>query len=279
MFSKPRLFIAAIILVCLALLLYLHFLPPPQFKAVFLNVGQGDSTLIILENGAKILVDCGPNQNVLQALGRQLHFFDRQIDYLLITHPDLDHYGGCIDVLKRFKVKYIFTNGREKKEDPTFASFKEQMVFEQADIYIVDRPVEYVLDKAELKFYNPDPEFSNNKTNDNDQSLVFKFNYNTTTIFFTGDMESNIEKEILQKYCPTSTPVCPEFKSDYLKAGHHGSDSSSNEQFLRAVDPQLAIISVGKNKYGHPSQRVLKRLQRLGIEFLRTDKKGDIIVR
>ena len=91
MFSKPRLFIAAIILVCLALLLYLHFLPPPQFKAVFLNIGQGDSTLIFLENGAKILIDCGPDRTILRKLNEHLRFFDRQIEYLLVTHPDLDH--------------------------------------------------------------------------------------------------------------------------------------------------------------------------------------------
>lgn len=279
MFSKSRLFIAAIILVCLALLLYLHFLPPPQFKVAFLNIGQGDSALIILPGGAKILIDCGPDQKILRKLGEQFAFFDRQIDYLLVTHPDLDHYGGCIDVLRRYDVKNIFINGATKEDDPIFLSWQEYLYAEEAEIFTVERPTEYILDEARLKFYNPDPEFADTKLGDNSKSLVFKFFYNTTTILFTGDLEADVERKILQKYCPTSTPDCPELQSEYLKIGHHGSDSSSIEDFLKAISPREAIISVGKNRYGHPSPRVLKRLQRLGIDFLRTDQKGDIIVK
>ncbi len=279
MFSKLRLFIAVIILLCLALLLYVQFLSSPDFKVVFLNIGQGDAALIMLPTGAKILVDCGPDRKILRKLSERLDFFDRQIDYLLVTHPDADHYGGCLDVLQRYKVKNIFINGVEKENEPLFSSWKEFLFAEGAEIFIVDKPTEYVLDGARLKFFNPDPLLRENKSNDNDDSLVFKFFYATATVFFAADMENKLENKLLQKYCPTSTIVCEELKSDYLKVGHHGSDSSSGEKFLQAVGADKAIISVGKNNYGHPSQRILKRLQRAGAEILRTDKKGDIIVK
>src|SRR3989344_9396567 len=89
-----------------------------HFYVVFLNIGQGDAALINFGNGQKMLVDCGPNRSILSALGRHLPFYDRTIDYLLVTHPDLDHYGGCVDVLKRFDVKNIIINGATKAYDP-----------------------------------------------------------------------------------------------------------------------------------------------------------------
>ena len=279
MSSKIKILFLTFVVCFLVLWLYVKFLSPPQFKAVFLDVGQGDSTLVFLKNGSKILIDCGPDQKILRKLNEQFDFFDRQIDYLLVTHPDLDHYGGCIDVLRRYDVKNIFLNGATKDKDPTFLSWQEYLIREKTNVFTVEAPYEYFLNGTRLKFYNPDPEFIMNKTGDNDKSLVFKFFYNTTTIFFTGDLEAETEEKILQKYCFINKTSCPELQSDYLKIGHHGSDGSSTENFLKAVSPQQAIISVGKNKYGHPGLRILKRLQRLGIEFLRTDQKGDIIVK
>jgi len=273
---KSKILFLAVILCCVGLLIYLRFLPPPSFQVVFLNVGQGDASLIFLESGAKILIDCGPDQKILRKLGERFDFFDRQIDYLLVTHPDKDHYGGCLDVLKRYEVKNIFVNTLEKENEPLFLSWKGLLLSEGAEIFTIKNNAKYVLDGAELEFFNPDPALP--VKGDNDASLVFKFTYNTTTVFFAADMENNLENQLLLKYCPTSTKVCSAFESDYLKVGHHGSDSSSGENFLKAVDAEKAIISVGKNSYGHPSQRVLKRLQRAGMEVLRTDQKGDIIV-
>jgi len=279
MFTKARIFVAVVILACLVLLIYLKFLPPLEFRVFFLNIGQGDAALIKTPTGAKILVDCGPDQKILRKLSERFNFFDRQIDYLLVTHPDKDHLGGCLDVLQRYNVKNIFVNGVEKDSDAFFLAWKEMLMSEGAEIFIVEKPAEYILDGVKLKFFNPDKQLLENKSNDNNDSLVFKLSYITTTVFFAADMENKLEDKLLQKYCPASTVICPEFKSDYLKVGHHGSDSSSGEKFLQAVDPVKAIISVGKNSYGHPSLRVLKRLQRVGAIIWRTDKKGDIIVK
>jgi len=277
--SKTKILFLAIVFCIFGLWLYVNITSSPQFKAVFLNIGQGDSTLIFLPQGGKMLVDCGPDRTILRKLNQYLPFYDRQIDYLLVTHPDLDHYGGCIDVLRRYDVKNIFINGAKKEKDPNFLSWENYLEKEEAEVFIVERPIAYILSGARLKFFSPDPEFINEKTGDNDKSLVFKFFYNTTTIFFTADMEEKIEKELIKKYCEDSVENCLEFKSDYLKVGHHGSDSSSGQEFLTAVNPHIGIISVGKNNFGHPSLRVLRRMEREKIEIWRTDRRGDIIVK
>lgn len=279
MSSKTKILFLAIVFCVFGLWLYVNITSSPQFKAVFLNIGQGDSTLIFLPQGGKMLVDCGPDRTILRKLNQYLPFYDRQIDYLLVTHPDLDHYGGCIDVLRRYDVKNIFINGAKKEKDPNFLSWENYLEKEEAEVFIVERPIAYILSGARLKFFSPDPEFINEKTGDNDKSLVFKFFYNTTTIFFTADMEEKIEKELIKKYCEDSVENCLEFKSDYLKVGHHGSDSSSGQEFLTAVNPHIGIISVGKNNFGHPSLRVLRRMEREKIEIWRTDRRGDIIVK
>lgn len=279
MSSKTKILFLAIVFCIFGLWLYVNITSSPQFKAVFLNIGQGDSTLIFLPQGGKMLVDCGPDRTILRKLNQYLPFYDRQIDYLLVTHPDLDHYGGCIDVLRRYDVKNIFINGAKKEKDPNFLSWENYLEKEEAEVFIVERPIAYILSGARLKFFSPDPEFINEKTGDNDKSLVFKFFYNTTTIFFTADMEEKIEKELIKKYCEDSVENCLEFKSDYLKVGHHGSDSSSGQEFLTAVNPHIGIISVGKNNFGHPSLRVLRRMEREKIEIWRTDRRGDIIVK
>jgi len=277
--SKTKILFLAIVFCIFGLWLYVNITSSPQFKAVFLNIGQGYSTLIFLPQGGKMLVDCGPDRTILRKLNQYLPFYDRQIDYLLVTHPDLDHYGGCIDVLRRYDVKNIFINGAKKEKDPNFLSWENYLEKEEAEVFIVERPIAYILSGARLKFFSPDPEFINEKTGDNDKSLVFKFFYNTTTIFFTADMEEKIEKELIKKYCEDSVENCLEFKSDYLKVGHHGSDSSSGQEFLTAVNPHIGIISVGKNNFGHPSLRVLRRMEREKIEIWRTDRRGDIIVK
>jgi len=277
--NKTKILSLAIIVCIFGLWLYINIAPPPQFKAVFLNIGQGDSSLIFLPQGGKMLVDCGPDRTILRKLNQYLPFYDRQIDYLLVTHPDLDHYGGCIDVLRRYDVKNIFINGAKKEKDPNFLSWENYLEKEGAEVFIVERPIAYILSGARLKFFSPDPEFINEKTGDNDKSLVFKFFYNTTTIFFAADMEEKIEKELVKKYCEDSAEDCSELKSDYLKVGHHGSDSSSGQEFLTAVNPHTGIISVGKNNFGHPSLRVLRRMEREDMEIWRTDRRGDIIVK
>lgn len=280
--AKIILSIAALVIIAALVLLFLNFRfsRKPSFQIIFFNVGQGDSTLIRFADGGKMLVDCGPDKIAVGKLGEYLPFYDRTIDYLLITHPDLDHYGGCVDVLKRYRVNNIITNGDTKPDDSFWQIWDEYARVENAAGIIINNPTTTIIGGASFKFLSPNAEFNLGASAEgNNRSIVFLFKYNTTTILFTGDMETVLEKEVINKNCQSSALVCESLVADYLKVGHHGSDSSSDEEFLSLVSPKYAIISVGKNRFGHPSLRAIRKLERVGAAIWRTDEKDDIIIR
>ncbi len=251
-----------------------------KFSVTFFNIGQGDSALIKFRNGQKMLVDCGPDSLVLDKLGDSLSFFDRTIDYLVVTHPDLDHYGGCPDVLNRYQVKNIIVNS-EKKEYDSFWKEWNNMVFDGKSIVkIVTTSYDLEIAQTNIYFLFPASTYPILKPNSNNDSLLFKLldRSSNISVLFTGDIETEAETSYRQTYCPDLTTPCPYLRAKYLKVAHHGSDSSSSEDWLNAIRPEVAIISVGKNKFGHPSLRVWRHLERIGAEIWRTDKKNDIIV-
>ncbi len=253
------------------------------FHVTFLNIGQGDSALINFADGTTMLVDCGPNKKVLSELGKTLPFYVRTIDYVLATHPDLDHYGGCVDVLKRYDVKHIIINGKSKN-DAYYREWDTVMKAEGVDIVVMHAPQTRTIAKSTLQFLAPDDSLNldTSKDDSNNYSIVFKLTSNTgRTFLFTGDMEQPLEMALTKKYCYDTIPVspCEALRADTLKVGHHGSDSSSSELFLRMVSPRQAILSVGKNKYGHPSLRTIRHLDRTGADVLRTDVLGDIMIK
>jgi competence protein ComEC len=228
-----------------------------------------------------MLVDCGPNKKVLSEIGRALPAYVRTIDYLIVTHPDLDHYGGCAEVLSRYEVRQIFTNGRTKPSDPAWQAFEESVVNEGKKTKTLSSPARWRIGDSRLYFLSPDTSLSMILPSDdsNNFSIVFRLEHHNGSFLFTADMEVPLEQAILKKYCPVATWSCLALKSKTLKVGHHGSNSSSGEDFLRAVGPATAIISSGKkNRYGHPSLRVVRRLQKWGIAILRTDEGNAILL-
>ncbi len=263
---------------------------PHHFKVTFLDVGQGDSALIQFANGQKMLVDCGANKGVLARLSDVLPFYDRAIDYVLATHPDLDHYGGCIDVIKRYRVSHIITNGRAKPGDPYWEEWQRSIEASGAEISEITAESTWVIASSTLHFLSPDSTLPLKVAGDdsNNFSIVFKLTADTgQTFLFTGDMEVPLETALINRYCSdlvTSTVFaksepCAALQSAILKVGHHGSNSSSGLNLLEAVRPRLGLVSVGvKNRYGHPSLRVLKRLERAGMVIRRTDQEGSIVV-
>ncbi len=253
-----------------------------HFQITFFDIGQGDASLIEFRDGQRMLVDCGPDQSVLAKLGRALPFFDRRIDYLIITHPDLDHYGGCRSVVERFEVRSVVTNG-QSKPDASWQELLQAVRRRGATQSIMLAPSVWNVASTTLEFLSPQTDFySLFKLDDtNNHSIVFRLLDAPTkkSVLFMADAEVPLEQGLMKKYCVIATD-CPALGAQVLKIGHHGSDTSTTERFLRLVDPQKAIISVGKhNHFGHPSRRVLNRLKRQQTAIWRTDEVGDILER
>lgn len=284
--GKSNLLIGIIIfwVVIFSLLFYLLYTVKFDKKLgiIFLDVGQGDSALIKFGNGQKMLVDCGPDRLVLGRLGQYLSFFDHTIDYLLVTHPDGDHYGGCPAVLQRYNVKNIIFGDFKKSDDPFWQAWVKYSTAENSNWKFVNGHEFINIGSSRLEFLAPDNVgliLKKDADSANNHSIVFHLENSLGRFLFTGDMETPLEEEILEKYCVKDIYPCPVLQSDYLKVGHHGSQSSSGVKFLQAVSARYGIVSVGvANKYGHPSNRVLRKLQRANMEIWRTDLKGDIIV-
>ncbi len=277
--AKYKLLTAIGILVAIAagILVYIYILSSRhEFKVTVFDIGQGDAALIEFETGEQMLVDCGKDKKILSKLGKALPFYDREIDYLLITHYDSDHYGGCTDVLRRYKIKKVVDNGLKKKGDPYFIDFDHYLQNEKVEYIAAKAGLVWQIGKEKVKFYSPSEEYGMDPEGHNEHSLVFKLTREDKDWLFMGDAGIPLEKKIIEKYCGEGIN-CPLQDIEVLKAGHHGSDTSSSEEFLELVQPEETVISVGKNSFGHPSLRVTRKIERVNSKILRTDETGDII--
>lgn len=263
--------VAALLVITLVLLFIVTRKPDAPFSIAFLDVGQGDATLISFDKQTQMLVDCGPSRAVLQGLGRQLPFFDRTIEYLVVTHPDLDHYLGCIDVLDRYRVERVWWTGRDNVNDPQWAVFKEAIGREDAEVRVIDKAERHDIFDTVIDVLYPDHPIAAEKVDDNNTSVVMRVQHDTFSALLTGDAEEELERHLVQEYGTR-------LHAKILKAGHHGSNTSSIQEFIDTVAPEIAVISAGKNnKYGHPTERVLHRLERASTTIRRTDVDGDVV--
>ena len=260
--------IAAVLLT--VLIFGLSYSPPEELEVDFLDVGQGDAILIKSPFGQNILIDGGPDSKVIEGLGKNLPFWDKRIDLMVLTHPHDDHVTGLIEVIKRYSVKKILYTGVIHSA-PNYLAWLAVIRERKIPLVIIDRPQKIVLgDDCYMEIIYPRKNFLAQETDNlNNSSIVARLVYGQTKFLLMGDAEIEVEKELLADGADLSAQV--------LKVGHHGSDTSSGEEFLKAVSPQIAAIQVGKdNDFGHPSLRILKRLERAGAEILRTDKNGTI---
>ncbi len=234
-------------------------------QVVFLDVGQGDATLISQGN-IQILIDGGRDGKVLLAkLGRFMPFWDRHIEAVIVTHPDADHIGGVAAVLRRYRVDTYLSNGAEV----------DSAVFEDLQLALAASPSTHQAvigtgsrlvfpQGGELSTLFPATGNARGSRQTNEESVVTRLVFGETSFLFLGDLPR--EEVVL--------PEAPE--TDILKVAHHGSKYSTSLEWLERTRPQTAVISVGKNSYGHPAQEVLERLHQSGVETLRTDHQGDI---
>lgn len=250
-----------------------------KLKVVFFDVGQGDSVLIRTPNGDDILIDGGPSSRVVQKLGEHLPFFDKDIELVVLTHPHADHLTGLIDVLERYNVKKVLMTDLENPT-PFFNEWKKFLELENAEIELADVEDEFKFGDVQFNVLWPveTQYFASQENKDfseflNNNSIVLKLIYGNNKFLFTGDIACDTEKEIMD--------YLKDFNQDkgmqVLKVPHHGSKYSSCEEFLEILKPDVAVIEVGKNNYGLPSLRIIRRLERLAEKVFRTDEDGDAV--
>lgn len=243
-----------------------------ELKIYFFDVGQGDSIFIETEDDKQVLIDGGPDNKLIQRLSEAMPFWDRTIDLVILTHTDNDHLVGLLEVLKRYKVKGIIETGIEcvKPECMIWKKLKEK---EEAANILVKLGEAVILDKnTKILILNPFENLSDKKVSKtNNTSIVVKLIYGDYSILLTGDIEKQIEEKLVLAGIDIDT--------DYLKLPHHGSKTSTTEEFLENTSPLMAFISLGRdNPYGHPHQEVTERLEKRSIKYYRTDELGTILL-
>ncbi|HUC88718.1 MAG TPA: ComEC/Rec2 family competence protein [Candidatus Paceibacterota bacterium] len=241
-------------------------------KVAFLDVGQGDSIYIEAPNGKQMLIDGGPDTKVLSRLAEVMPFGDRSIDLILATHNDSDHIGGLPYVLDHYKVGNIIENG-VIGTTKIYQNLDNKIKNNNIGEIVARRGMHIILDQEKniyLDILFPDRDVTSFDSNDG--SIVGRLVYGNESFMLTGDATKYTEYLIMHNENSST------LHANILKLGHHGSKYSSGELWLEAVHPDMAIISAGKNnRYGHPNQEVLDRLNALHIPYLSTIKKGTII--
>ena len=234
----------------------------------FLNVGQGDAILIRTPHGRNILIDAGPDKTVSGELDRVLPIDKRNIDIAFATHPDLDHVGGFLSVLKTRKIGKFIHSGLLVGE-PEYAEIAKQL--KEKGIPVIQAYAGDVFSLGDgMKLFVLSPFRVEEIDDANEASLVLLLSYRGSHILLTGDAPQSVENNLVHFYGDV-------LHSSILKLGHHGSKTSSSKLFLKTVHPDYAIISAGcRNRYGHPHTEVLNRLATLHIPSLETCWDGTI---
>ncbi len=274
MLDKNKNFVFYILagLVCFNILAWLAVweIGKPKFLEVnFFDIGQGDAIFIQTPQRYQILIDGGPNSAILEKLSQEMPFWDRTIDLIILTHPEHDHFGGLIEVLKRYKIDYILWTG-VLRETAEYKEWKSLIQKEGAEIIIAKSGQVIKAGDAHFNILYPFESLEDQKLkNINNTSIVNNLVFRENSFLFTGDTFKSVERKLVNKGVF--------LESDVLKVGHHGSKTSSSEEFIEAVCPKIAIIQCGKNnRYGHPYPETLAILKKYDIKVLRTDQDGDI---
>ncbi|MFL6309108.1 MAG: MBL fold metallo-hydrolase [Nitrososphaera sp.] len=251
-----------------------EILPSQNLTMSFIDVGQGDSILVILPNTKTLLIDGGERQSSDKVLSTLREHGLSYIDVIVATHPHADHIGGLIDIINTVNVGQVLDSGQVHTTQ-TFEDLLDAIYNKQIPLRSVSEGESINLDPTvKIDILNPPaniPDGANNEAEFNHNSVVLKVTYGNFSALLTGDMEERSEARLVSKNATI-------LDADILKAGHHGSRTSSSLAFLNAVTPEVVIISLGAgNTYGHPHQEALDRILASGAEYLlRTDIDGTI---
>ncbi len=271
LFKKYRLLLVFILFLGVVLLWKAGALVnSPTLRVHFFDVGQGDAEFFQTPGGKQVLIDGGPRKEVVRRLNQVMPFWDRSIDLVILTHPQLDHLSGLIPVLERYQVGSIMLNAasyrlsayaalldivKQKHIPIILARMGEKITFDSGIIAQILAPSETVAGEVFKEI--------------NESSVIVRLDHGKTSFLFTGDAGFPTEESLSFRGAPIDV--------DVLKVGHHGSKYASGEAFLRAVSPRIAVIEVGaKNTYGHPTPETLSRLAAVGALVFRTDQDGTV---
>lgn len=231
----------------------------------YFDVGQGDSALIQV-NGKNMLIDAGTNDTEDKLVQMIKDEGIKKLDYVIGTHPHEDHIGGLDKVIDNFEVGEIIMP-EVKNTTKTFESVLKSAAKKEKKIKKAKSGMEIDLGEGtNVEVFSPGKDKYKELNN---YSPIMKITYGENSFLFTGDAEKEVEKEVINDGY--------NLKAEVLKVGHHGSTTSTTEEFLDLVNPEIAVISVGKeNTYGHPEKKILDRLKNKNIKILRTDEIGSI---
>src|SRR3989338_3563637 len=241
----------------------------------FLDVGQGDSIFIQAPSGRQVLIDGGANTGVLRELARVVPWYDRPIDVVIPPHPDADHIGGLIDVLARYRIETIIHSSVEG-DTKTFAAFNRDVVGEHAKEVVAMRgKIVDLGGGAYLQILSPDRLVPDVDTNDG--CVVARLVYGATAFMLPCDAPQSVENYLVALASTSLGTSGGSLHANVLKAGHHGSKTSSSALFLGYVAPEYGVFSRGcDNKYGHPAPETVARFAQFDIPTLDTCKDGTV---
>jgi competence protein ComEC len=259
---SPKWLVLPLLLVAVVVWSVALTMPDDRLHVSFFDVGQGDSILIQTPSGQNILIDGGPDsQKINLELSERLPFWDRTIDLMVSTQPQADHVTGLVEVLQRYNVGQVLESGVSYDSSiyQEWCSFVEDKGIEH-DVACAGQEIDFG-DGVKMEVLNPPAILWQETSDDVDNNgVVLRLSWGNVSFLFTADIRADTELELIRQRA--------NLKSTVLKVAHHGSDTSTSEHFLAAVDPEVAVICVGAdNPYGHPHQEIVDRLtDRLGEE-------------
>lgn len=250
--------------------------PPGKLTVITADIGQGDASIIMMPDGQNVLIDAGDateyfdnGKKILLPLMNMLGI--KHFDYVFISHVDADHYLGSVSMIKAGAIPLLYKPELDTSADKD-REYEKLLAENNVAVKYYSRKI-INTGNARIYILNDTTGSGNEAMDSNDRSGIIKIVYGRTSLLFVGDAGIKAENKLLNRYKAF-------LNSDVLKVGHHGSKSSSGEKFISAVSPSFALISAGiMNKFGHPAEQILRRLEAANTEILRTDKSGAIILR
>jgi beta-lactamase superfamily II metal-dependent hydrolase len=292
---KPKYLLLGLFIGLILTFSYLNYQTWGWLKVVFCDVGQGDAIYIRFPSGEDMLVDGGPNNRVLSCLGRQMPFYDRKIDLIVLTHPQKDHLQGLIEVINRYKIGY-FVYVPVGNDSDVFKKLEQAIEAKNINLKQVYRASQIKIDDVVINTLWPDKLWFESKLavtkgliyqdklgfyidkengylgDINTYSIYFHVRYKQFDLLLTGDGDIGTQEELINLGILESLPRGIEV----LKIPHHGAATSISDSFIKWLRPRYAIIQVGKNSYGHPTTSTIDLIDDYA-NVLRNDRDGDII--